>query len=543
MRLNKQNVALALLVVTTLWGCAPTEEEKKQKEEENKNRPSISLQSSTSISEPINGAISFPTTVSLSKTSTVDVTAKYAITPLSAMPAGDFEMKNGLVSIPAGALTADIDITVYSDNLDENDEEFIVSLSSITNANLGNISQIITINDSDLDTTNLSFETDNAQVAEGSGLYKIKILLSAPSEKEVKIPFTIAGLASEGQDFIINTSSPITVTTGTTEVEIELDFIDDNIPEGGESVILQLESPENAELGKYSKLLLTIPGDVGLNDTGITTWYNGSSFIEAQKNSDYPGQDAEFGRDVVITEPSDGPTAFSFTKLDYAGNSLPSSATNASCVQDNRTGLVFELKQEVQKLPAFDGDPLAEYIDKALEDGNYEYYDSHASWRANNYGYYWYSSDTENNGGGSGPVGSVFANEKYPISPSCAFPYEGSGGYNPEHNSCNTSIYASTFNSLAVCGFQDWKLPTIEQLRSIHNYRATQPLVDEVNFFPKTNIGGNTGTDPNSANYISSTTSADASGAAWCMNSTTGQVRLCNKHVPNLVRMVRGGAQ
>ena len=60
MRLNKQKTALALLAVTTLWGCAPTEEEKKQKEEEEKNRPSISLQSTASISEPVNGAISSP---------------------------------------------------------------------------------------------------------------------------------------------------------------------------------------------------------------------------------------------------------------------------------------------------------------------------------------------------------------------------------------------------------------------------------------------------------------------------------------------------
>lgn len=534
MTLNKPKTALALLVLTTLWGCAPTEEEKKQKEEEKKNRPSISLQSSTSISEPVNGAVSFPTRVSLSKTSAADVTVQYALTPLTATPTDDFEIKSGLVSIPAGALTADIDITVYSDNLDENDEEFTVSLSSPTNANLGNASQVITIKDSALDTTSLSFETDRAQVAEGSGLYRIKVVLSSPSGKEIKIPFTISGLASEGQDFIRHTTSPITVAANAEDdVIIELDFTDDNIPEGGESVILQLESPENAELGEHTQLLLTIPGDVGLNDTGINTWFNGSSFINEQANSDYPGQDAEFGRDVTITEPSDGPTAFSFTKLDYAGNTLPSNASNASCVQDNRTGLVFELKQVSQVLPSLSGEALKEYIEKALEDANYAYYAAHGSWRANNYGYYWHSDDSTNNGGGSGPTGGAFVNEKYPISSSCAFPYEGMGGYSTAHDSCNTSVYASAFNSLAVCGFQDWALPTIEQLRSMHNYRATSAVAGETNFFPNTL----------DRDYISSTSSADGSGSAWCMNSKTGQVRLCNKHVPNFVRLVRGGAQ
>lgn len=534
MKLNKQKTALALFAVTTLWGCAPTEEEKKQKEEEEKNRPSISLQSSASITEPVDGAISFPTTVNLSKTTTANVTVQYSISPLTATPTDDFEMKSGSIEIPAGALSADIDVTVYGDNLDENDETFIVSLSSPTNANMGNASQVITIKDSDLDTTSLSFETDSAQVAEGSGLYRIKVVLSAPSEKDIKIPFSVTGLASEGQDFIVNTQSPITVDANSKEdVLIELDFTDDNIPEGGESVILQLESPENADLGEHTKLVLTIPGDVGLNDTGIVTWYDNGSFTEAQPNANYPGQDAEFGRDTDITNVDDGPTAFSFTKLDYAGNTLPSNSLNATCVQDNRTGLVFELKQEAQILPLLAGEALKEYIEKALEDGTYEYNAAHLNWRANNYGYYWYSDDSTNNGGGSGAQGGVFVNEQYPISSSCAFRNENMSGHSPEYNSCNTSVYAKAFNGYAVCGFQDWKLPTIEQLRSIYNYRATGPVGSEVDFFPNTIDG----------DYISSTSSADGSGAAWCIASKTGQVRLCNKHSPNYVRMVRGGAQ
>lgn len=536
MRLNKQKTALALLAVTTLWGCAPTEEEKKQKAEEDKNRPSISIPSVSAISEPVDGATSFPTTVSLSKTTTDIVSVNYTISPLTATAGSDFEIKSGSITIPAGALTADIDVTVYGDNLDENDENFIISLSSPSNANMGNSSQVITIKDSDLDSTSLSFETDSAQVAEGSGLYRIKIVLSSPSEKEIKIPFTISGLASEGQDFISRTTSPITVAVNSKEdVIIELDFTDDNIPEGGESVILQLESPENAELGKHSKLLLTIPGDVGLNDTGITTWYNGSSFIENQENSDYPEQDAEFGRDVDIIEPADGPTAFSFTKLDYAGNSLPSNSMIASCVQDNRTGLVFEIKQKAQTLPGIGGESLKEYIKKTLDDDTYEFNAAHSNWRANNYGYYWYSADSLNNGGGIGPKGGTFVNEEYPISSSCAFLNENMSGHDPKYSSCNTSIYTSAFNDFAVCGFQDWKLPTIEQLRSMYNYRATDALENEVDFFPNTT--------EEEGDYISSTSSADGSGAAWCMNPKTGQVRLCNKHVPNFVRLVRGGAQ
>ncbi|CED60413.1 Putative calcium-binding outer membrane-like protein [Moritella viscosa] len=379
----------------------------------------------------------------------------------------------------------------------------------------------------------LSFETDRAQVAEGSGLYRIKIILSTRSEKVIKIPFTIAGLASQGQDFNIKTASPITVPAKAKEVEILLEFIPDTIPEGGESVVLDLQTPENAELGEHTKLTLTIPGDVGLNDTGVLSWYDGTDFKGISANSQYPGQDAKFGRDTENFELSDGPAAFSFTKLDRAGNTLVSNDTNAICVKDNRTGLVFELKQGVQPLPSLVGDALEKSITDTVEDGSYAYNAAHSNWRAKNYRYYWYSTDSSNNGGGSGAPGTEFINEKYPISRSCAFQKEGSPGYKITHNSCNTSVYTEQFNSVSICGFQDWKLPTIEQLRSIYNYRAIAAPVDEVNFFSNTIDG----------DYISSTSSADGSGAAWCMSSTTGQVRLCNKHLPNYVRLVHGGAE
>jgi len=534
MKLNKQKTALALLAVTTLWGCAPTEEEKKQKEEEEKNRPSISLQSVGTITEPVNGATSFPTTVSLSKTAAAKVTVQYAITPLTASGGSDFEVKTGLIEIPAGTLNADIDVTVYGDNVDENDEKFIISLSSPTNANMGNASQVITIMDYGLDSTMLSFETDRAQVAEGSGLYRIKIILSTRSEKVIKIPFTIAGLASQGQDFNIKTASPITVPAKAKEVEILLEFIPDTIPEGGESVVLDLQTPENAELGEHTKLTLTIPGDVGLNDTGVLSWYDGTDFKGISANSQYPGQDAKFGRDTENFELSDGPAAFSFTKIDKDGNKLSSNSMNARCVLDNRTGLVFELKQGKQlTLPTLGGEALKSHLQDEIDNGLNSYSSAHANWRANNFRYYWYDDNTATNGEGSGAPGGQFVNEARPISTICAFPDESMVSYSKSHNSCNTKVYKDAFNGFAMCGFQDWKLPTIEQLRSIYNYRAIAAPVDEVNFFPNTIDG----------DYISSTSSADGSGAAWCMSSTTGQVRLCNKHLPNYVRLVRGGAE
>ncbi|MBV5308526.1 DUF1566 domain-containing protein, partial [Chromatium okenii] len=71
----------------------------------------------------------------------------------------------------------------------------------------------------------------------------------------------------------------------------------------------------------------------GLNDTGITTCSNATKNGLPCPVAGFPGQDAEFG--------SNG---FDFTKLDAAGNDLPATATNHTCVRDNVTGLIWQVK-------------------------------------------------------------------------------------------------------------------------------------------------------------------------------------------------------
>ncbi|MDX2320463.1 MAG: DUF1566 domain-containing protein, partial [Moritella sp.] len=339
--------------------------------------------------------------------------------------------------------------------------------------------------------------------------------------------------ASEGHDFIIRTPSPISIPVNETEVDIILDFIADDIPEGGESLILQLSPPDNAELGELNTFTFLISGDVGLNDTGITTWYDGSSFSSLVPDSGYPGQDADFGRDSQANEGFDGPDAFSFTNLDDDGNVLPPLDVNARCVQDNRTGLVFELKQAGQILPTTGGETLRKALQDQIDAGNDPYILAHRNWQANNFKYYWFNSDNTTNGTGAGAQGNKFVIPTYPISSICAFPNENMSNYNVDSTACNTQIYADTLNSSSLCGFQDWKLPTIEQLRSIHNYREILLPINGTDFFPNKKIG----------EYISASPSADGTGAIWCMSSDTGQVRLCRKNSPAFVRMVRGGAQ
>ena len=55
-------------------------------------------------------------------------------------------------------------------------------------------------------------------------------------------------------------------------------------------------------------------------------------------------QDGMVGRDVSNADSSDGKLGFSYTKIDANGSALPVSATSWSCVKDNITGLMWEVK-------------------------------------------------------------------------------------------------------------------------------------------------------------------------------------------------------
>jgi hypothetical protein len=84
-----------------------------------------------------------------------------------------------------------------------------------------------------------------------------------------------------------------------------------------------------------------------LNDTGLTwggdyTLGNNADCIGEAINQ----QDCKHGRDFTHNDDSDGHAGFSFTKLDVAGNPLAASEVIWSCVKDNVTGLIWEVKTD-----------------------------------------------------------------------------------------------------------------------------------------------------------------------------------------------------
>lgn len=230
-----------------------------------------------------------------------------------------------------------------------------------------------------------------------------------------------------------------------------------------------------------------------LNDTGITQQANDTTNGTSQQNA-WPGQDAHKGADAlasagVLNKAGRGQAGFDFTKLNANGDEQDDDVTQFSCVRDNVTGLVWEIKT----------------TDGGLRDQDHLYS--------------WYS--TNNNGGAEGSLNGTATQ--------CSL------------TDCNTEDYIEAINSAGLCGFYDWRLPTHGELLSlVHFGKGSSPRID-TQYFPYTGDGTASvlwyWTSLPSADGVSN----DAAQNVWAIDFISGVDNFLNKSSAASIRLVRAG--
>lgn len=233
-----------------------------------------------------------------------------------------------------------------------------------------------------------------------------------------------------------------------------------------------------------------------LNDTGLLACAGEMDVELPCPQSALPGQDAQFGRDALaqtgrLAKQGGGIGGFDWTKLDSAGRPLNHQqlawqnpgdeleGTRWTCVLDQVTGLMWEVKESHETHPRFAG-----------------------------HTYTWWSNQADLNGG--------FIER-----------FEGASCGTPD---CTTQGYVEWLNSEGLCGFYDWRLPTVRELSSIAVLSQVIPAVD-TNFFPNT-------LQPR---FFTRDTLARDPSRAWYVYFSDGSVSFTNKSDASQVRLVRGG--
>lgn len=236
-----------------------------------------------------------------------------------------------------------------------------------------------------------------------------------------------AGPACTGSADYVATSGTLAIPSASTHATVTIPICGDTIYEPNEAFTLSLSNVStNAVIGTATATGTIINDDRGgLDDTGITTCSDGSQDGLTCPVSGYPLQDAQQGRDAnsSTNSNSDGHAGFSFTKIGSNGQPLAiqsgiwsssgddAAGTKWSCVQDDFTGLMWEVKTN----------------DGGLHDKDWTYT--------------WYNSTGTNDGGSAGTSGGG----------SC-------GGTVP--GGCDTEHFVAAANSAGLCGYSDWRMPT-----------------------------------------------------------------------------------
>lgn len=243
-------------------------------------------------------------------------------------------------------------------------------------------------------------------------------------------------------------------------------------------------SPSNTTLEETNTINFDLPmcdGEcscdemqIEFNDTGslLAGDYPEGNFPNCNGQSGFL-QDCDVGADIDQNN-DDGHAGFSFTKLDMNGNTSDNNMLPHACVMDNVSGLIWEVKT----FPGA-GD---------LQDASHTY-----SYRDDNYPAY----STTNEG-------------------EC-------------DRECDSQSYLARLNQAALCGFNDWRLPSKIELQELVNYNTFTPAID-VNYFPHTK----------SSFYWTNSLDVDDEGSIWAVDFSVGRVAGGVSSTTRHIRAVRG---
>ncbi len=176
------------------------------------------------------------------------VMVQYTSTAGTAEAGLDYMTSRGIVIFDPGATRGVIEIEVIDDELPEEHETFMVTLSKPRNAIIARETGTGTILDDDGASAILRVE--DALVLEEEGMVRFRVLLSHPQRRMISAAYrTRDGTAKAGEDYEAS-SGVVTLAPGTVEAMIAVPLLKDGLDWREETFTVHLVSSKHAEIAK-----------------------------------------------------------------------------------------------------------------------------------------------------------------------------------------------------------------------------------------------------------------------------------------------------
>jgi Metallo-peptidase family M12B Reprolysin-like/Calx-beta domain len=216
------------------------------------------------VAEGNSGARSAVFDVTLSAPSGLAATVHYATSDVSAAAGSDYTPTAGDLTFAPGVLRRTVAVPVKGDLAVEGNESFALDLTAPVNATIARTPGTGTIIDDDGAGT-FFFASPTFSVREGTAFATITVARIGTLAGATVQYTTLDGSATAGgtpQDYQATTGT-LTFAARRTRVSFKVPVLKDAVPEGDETVLLQLSNPTgpNATLGTQSTAVLTITDD------------------------------------------------------------------------------------------------------------------------------------------------------------------------------------------------------------------------------------------------------------------------------------------
>ncbi|MBF0450149.1 MAG: carboxypeptidase regulatory-like domain-containing protein [Candidatus Magnetomorum sp.] len=211
-------------------------------------------------------------TAQLSIPSYTDVVCPYTVS--GSADSNDHQLTNGSIVISAGLTSKTLIIVISDDDVDEPNENVVVTLGNPDNAQLepSKNSYSLTILDNDTPLVNWSKSTLTKN--ENAGTITLTATLTIPSYTDVIVNYSLSGDAERQVDYQLS-SDNFTISKGNLSHTFSITIVEDKIVEPHEDILLTFTQITNAMAGETTACTINIQD----NDSPMVTWEKASQSV------------------------------------------------------------------------------------------------------------------------------------------------------------------------------------------------------------------------------------------------------------------------